>query len=140
VIAPFTRGQPVRVSRRTALAVVAVVLAVAAAATAAAPAASDPPVPTPALAERLGPRTWAFAIPTAWLAAPMPGLRADDVLDLLGARPSERATAADVATGVRVMSVDDRVLVVELTADDASAIVAARSRGLSLIPILRSAR
>jgi hypothetical protein len=138
---PFPPRPRVALSRSAVLALVAALLAVAAAVTAVAPSTpARVPAPTPPLSERLGPRTWAFAIPMAWLSAPMPGLRADDVLDLLGARPSERATATDVATGVRVMSIDERALVVELTADDASAIAAARARGLSLIPILRSTR
>lgn len=90
------------------------------------------------LAERLGVRTWALAIPTSWLAAPIPGLRDDDVLDLIGTRSGERAVASDIATGLRVVSSDERVLIVELTDADASAIASARARGLSLIPILRS--
>ncbi len=98
-----------------------------------------PQAPAP-LAQRLGVRTWALAIPTAWLAAPIPGLREDDILDLIGTRTSERATASQVAAGLRVMSVDERVVVVELTSEDASAIASARARGLSLIPIVRSVR
>ena len=101
-------------------------------------AASSRPIPP--LAQRLGVRTWALAIPASWLAAPIPGLRDDDVLDLLGTRAGERATTTDVASGLRVISSDDRVLVVELTDQDASAIAAARARGLSLVPILRSSR
>lgn len=119
----------------------AAVLLIGAAAFTAIPAEPRPvPVPPPALSERLGPRTWALAIPVGWLSAPIPGLRDDDVLDILGARPGERATASEVATGLRVMATDERTLVVELTAEDASAIASARGRGLSLIPILRSAR
>ncbi|MBI2323891.1 MAG: hypothetical protein HYU87_02860 [Chloroflexi bacterium] len=125
---------------RMAVAVAALLLATASAVTVAVPPPAQTATPTPALSERLGPRTWALAIPVAWLSAPIPGLRDDDVLDLLGARPSERATASDVAAGVRVMAVDERTLVVELTAEDASAIASARARGLALIPILRSTR
>ncbi|HEX9436823.1 MAG TPA: hypothetical protein VGA16_06670 [Candidatus Limnocylindria bacterium] len=126
---------------RGVLAVAAVALAAVAVATAVLPA--PPPAasaPVAALSERLGPKTWALAIPVGWLAAPIAGLRADDVLDLVGTRPSERATASDVAKGLRVMSADERTLVVELTAEDASAIASARARGLSLIPIVRSTR
>lgn len=126
--------------RRTVLAAASLVLATGSSVTVLAPRPAVTPVATPALSERLGPKTWAFALPVAWLAAPLPGLREDDVLDLLGARASERATASDVATGIRVMSVDERTIVVELTAEDASAIAAARARGLSLLPILRSTR
>lgn len=97
-------------------------------------------VPTPALADRLEPRTWAAAIPLAWLAAPLAGLRQGDVLDLIATRTSERANAVEVASGLRVMSLDELSLVVELTSDDASAIAEARARGLSFVPILRSSR
>lgn len=136
----MTRRWPRAVPPRLTLAFAAMV-AIAAAAFTSFPLDPRPvPVPASALSERLGPRTWALAIPVAWLSAPIPGLREDDVLDVIGARPSERATASEVATGLRVMAADDRTLVVELTAEDASAIASARARGLSLIPILRSAR
>ncbi len=126
---------------RRPLVVAAFALAAVAAATALAPH-SDHPVPRPpaSIAERLGSRTWALAIPLTWLAAPIPGLRDEDILDLLGTRPGERATATPIASGLRVLSADDRSLIVELTADDASAIASARARGLSLVPILRSLR
>ena len=134
VVAPRLGAIP-----RLAVAIAALFLAGASALTLAVPPSPVRAEP-PALSQRLGPRTWALAIPVAWLSAPIPGLRDDDVLDLLGARPSERATASDVATGVRVMAVDERTLVVELTAEDAAAVASARARGLSLIPILRSTR
>lgn len=130
----------IAVPARAALAVTAVVLIAAAFVTS---TPSDPRAtasPPAALSDRLGPHTWAYALPVTWLSAPIPGLRSDDVLDLLGARPGERATATEVATGLRVMALDERTLVVELTADDATSITAARARGLSLVPILRSAR
>lgn len=92
------------------------------------------------VAERLGDRTWALAIPITWFAVPLPGVRGDDVVDLLGTRPGERATATEIATGLRVISSDDRALVVELTAADASAIASARARGVTFVPILRSLR
>lgn len=128
------------VPRRTVLAAASLVLAAGSSATVLAPQPVVTPAATPALSDRLGPKTWAFALPVAWLAAPLPGLHEDDILDLLGARAGERATASDVATGVRVMSADERTIVIELTADDAAAIAAARARGLSLLPILRSTR
>jgi hypothetical protein len=125
---------------RPLLIVVALVLAAAAAVAAFAP--GDAPVThAPAsIADRLGVRTWALALPTSWLAAPIPGLRSEDILDLLGTRTGERATATEVATGLRVVSADDRALIVELTEDDASAIASARARGITLVPILRSSR
>lgn len=126
---------------RSAIAVAALILAGASLLTIAAPASpAQTTAPVPPLSQRLGPRTWALAIPVSWLSAPIPGIRDDDVLDLLGARASERATASEVAAGVRVMAVDERTLVVELTAEDAASVAGARARGLALIPILRSTR
>ncbi|MDE3192487.1 MAG: hypothetical protein KGN00_02255 [Chloroflexota bacterium] len=124
---------------RPLLVVAAAALAIVAAATSLAPSGDRPASRAPAsIAERLGERTWAFAIPTSWLTAPLPGLRDDDILDLLGTRVGERA--APIASGLRVLSSDERAVVVELTADDAAAIASARARGLSLVPILRSLR
>jgi hypothetical protein len=133
--AAFPRVRP---DPRAILVAIAGVLLAAGAVTAAAP----PPQPAaaPSIAQRLGPHTYGLAIPVAWLTAPIPGLRDDDVIDLLATRPGERATASEVAGGLRVMAADDRNVVVELTADDAGAIAAARARGLVLIPILRSLR
>ena len=125
---------------RLVLAGAAAVLVALAALTTPMPAGPQPVAAPAPLSERLGPRTWALAIPVGWLTAPMPGLREDDVLDLLGTRAGERATAAAIASGLRVMALDDRVLVVELTDGDASSIASARARGLALVPILRSAR
>ena len=126
---------------RPALAVVALALAAIAGAAALAPSHErEAPRPPASTAERLGARTWALAIPASWLAAPLPGLRDEDIVDLLGTRPGERATVTSVASGLRVVSSDDRALVVELTAEDASSIASARARGLSLVPILRSTR
>ena len=134
---PLSRTIPLR---RVAVLAAAFVLAAAAALTALTPANAHPEPPAPSLAARLGPRTWAMAIPVAWLAAPMPDLRADDVVDLLGTHAGERAIASEVATGLRVMSMDEGTIVVELAVDDAAAIAEARARGLSLVPILRSSQ
>lgn len=129
------------ISARAAMVAIAAVLAAAALIAAVVPAdGRAAPVPPPSLAHRLGVKTYALALPTAWLAAPIPGLREEDILDLLGTRSGERATASEVAAGLRVMSADDRVLVVELTGEDASAIAGARARGLALVPILRAAK
>lgn len=118
----------------------AALAAVLALASAAAPGSAPVQATALGLADRLEPRTWALAIPLGWMAAPLAGLREGDVLDLIGTRTSERANATEVARGLRVMSLDDRSLVVELTAEDASAIAEARARGLSFVPILRSSR
>lgn len=125
---------------RALLVAAALVLVVLGAATALAPAEVHPAAAPASIADRLGERTWALAIPPSWLAAPIPGLRGEDILDLIGTRPGERATATEIATGLRVIAADDRALLVELTEEDASAIASARARGLSLVPILRSSR
>lgn len=128
-------------SARALLVAAAAVLVAIGSAAALAPSESQPAARSPSsIADRLGERTWALAIPPSWLAAPIPGLRGEDILDLIGTRPGERATASEVATGLRVIVADDRAVVVELTAEDASAIAGARARGLSLVPILRSSR
>jgi hypothetical protein len=129
-----------RSSRRAILLSAAGAIVVGGVLAAALPTHGGAPAPERVLSQELGTRTWALAIPVAWLSAPIPGLRHDDVLDILGTRSSERANTTEVATGLRVMSADDRVVVVELTDGDASAIAAARARGLALIPILRSVR
>lgn len=125
---------------RHGLLAAAVVAAAFAVLTAVAPASEPAPVKPVALADRLEPRTWAMALPLAWLATPLDGLRPGDVLDLIGTRTSERATASEIAAGLRVVAIDEQAVVVELTAADASAIAAARGRGLSFVPILRSSR
>ncbi len=125
---------------RALLVAAALVLVVLGAATALAPAEARPAAAPVSIADRLGERTWALAIPPSWLAAPIPGLRGEDILDLIGTRPGERATASEIATGLRVIAADDHALLVELTEEDASAIASARARGLSLVPILRSSR
>lgn len=129
-------------SPRAAISLAGAVAALALAVSSAAgslPGEAPTPGPVP-LADRLQPDTWAFAIPSSWLAAPIPGLRTGDVLDLVGVRASERATAVDIAAGVRVVSIDDRAVVVELTFEDASAVSVARARGLMILPVLRSSR
>lgn len=138
---PIVR-RPVLPSPRAAIPLAGAVAALALAMSGAAgslPGAAPVPSPAP-LADRLQPETWAFAIPSSWLAAPIPGLRIGDVLDLVGVRASERATAVDIAAGVRVVSLDDRSVVVELTFEDASAVAVARARGLMILPVLRSSR
>lgn len=134
---PLAREIPLRAA---ALLVGAVLLAAAAGLTALLPARVDPSAPAPSLAQQLEPGTWALAIPVSWLSAPIPGVRQGDVIDLLGTRAGERATAREVASGLRLRSADERTLVVELTPGDASEIADARAQGLALIPLLRSGR
>ncbi|MDP9265209.1 MAG: hypothetical protein M3O91_03685, partial [Chloroflexota bacterium] len=84
--------------------------------------------------------SWAVAIPASWLAAPLPGLRTGDRIDVLAVRPGERATASAIAFDLEVMSFDDRTLVLDAGAEDATALAVARAGGLLIVPLLRSAR
>jgi hypothetical protein len=92
------------------------------------------------LAESLAPSTWAMTVPTAWLAAPVPRVGTGDLIDVLAVRQGERAYAVPVAYAARVVSADERGLVLELDEEGASAIAIARGGGLLLVPLLRSTR
>lgn len=135
----LTAGAIRRPRRRTALGlVVAVLLFVAA--LSARPVDGAPVQGPAALADRLAPSSWAVAVPVSWLAAPLPGLRTGDRIDLLAVRPGERATASAIAFDLEVMSFDDRALVVDAGAEDATALAVARGGGLLIVPLLRSTR
>ncbi|MGH2498880.1 MAG: hypothetical protein ACRDF0_02115 [Candidatus Limnocylindria bacterium] len=101
------------------------------------PSASAPAL---SLAAALPPSTWAFAIPHAWLVAPITGLSPGDRIDVLALRASDRATASAIAFDLEVMSVDERALVVAVDANGATALAVARASGLLLVPLLRSER
>lgn len=92
------------------------------------------------IADSLAPGTWAFSIPTSWLAAPIAGLHPGDRLDILALRPGEHATATAVALDLVVISVDERSVIVGSGADDLTALGVARASGLLLVPLLRSTR
>ena len=98
------------------------------------------PPPPPSLAESLAPSTWAMTLPAAWLAAPVPRVGAGDLIDVLAVRQGERAYAVPVAYAARVVTADERGLVLELDEEGASAIAIARGGGLLLVPLLRSTR
>ncbi len=83
---------------------------------------------------------WAMSLPTAWLAAPVPRVRAGDLIDVLAVRQGERAYAIPVAYAARVMASDERGVVLELDEEGASAVAIARGGGLLLVPLLRSSR
>lgn len=95
--------------------------------------------PTP-LAGRLPASSWGFAIPTTWFAAPLVGLRPGDRIDILATKASERPSANAIAFDLEVMSVDERSLVVGVSAFDATAIAVARASGQLIVPLLRSTR
>ncbi len=101
---------------------------------------ADAPSPPASLAESLAPSTWAMTLPAAWLAAPVPRVGAGDLIDVLAVRQGERAYAVPVAYAARVMTVDERGLVLQLDEEGASAIAIARGGGLMLVPLLRSTR
>jgi hypothetical protein len=91
------------------------------------------------LAQRLSMSTWALAVPTAWLAAPLAEVRSGDRVDLLAVRAGERPLAVAIAADLRVMSSDERSIVFEVDEESATAIASARASGLLIVPLLRSA-
>jgi hypothetical protein len=90
------------------------------------------------LAERLSVSTWAIAIPTGWLAAPLVEVRSGDSVDLLAVRGGDRPLAVAIAADLRVMSADERTIVFEVDEESATAIATARASGLLIVPLLRS--
>ena len=124
--------------RRVALGAASALLAVGALGAEMSGAAA--PSPPASLAESLAPSTWAMTLPAAWLAAPAPRVSAGDLIDVLAVRQGERAYAVPVAYAARVVTADERGLVLELDEEGASAIAIARGGGLLLVPLLRSTR
>jgi hypothetical protein len=98
------------------------------------------PAAPASLADSLSPSTWAMSLPAAWLAAPVPGVRTGDLIDVLAVRQGDRAYAVPVAYAAKVMAADEHGVVLELDEEGASAIAIARGGGLLLVPLLRSAR
>jgi hypothetical protein len=81
-----------------------------------------------------------MTVPSAWLAAPVPPVRRGDAIDILAMHSGDKAYSIPVAYGVRVVSVTDRGLLLEVDETDATAIATARGGGLLLVPLLRSTR
>jgi len=94
----------------------------------------------PSLSARLPSSSWGLAIPTSWFAAPIADLRIGDRIDILAMRSSERPTANAIAFDLEVMSVDERTVVLGVSAFDASAIAVARAGGQLIVPLVRSTR
>lgn len=90
------------------------------------------------LAQRLSASTWAIAVPTGWLAAPLAEVRNGDTVDLLAVRSGDRPLAVAIAADLRVMSADERSVVFEVDEASATAIATARASGLLIVPLLRS--
>ena len=125
--------------RRIAAGLASLALLGAAASTSAFTADTPPPEPV-SLAAQLPPSSWGLAIPLSWFAAPPASLRPGDRIDVIAMRSSERPSANAIAFDLEVMSVDERTLVVGVSAFDASAIAVARAGGQLIVPLLRSKR
>jgi hypothetical protein len=104
------------------------------------PRSADDAAARASLAERLSMSTWALAVPTAWLAAPLAETRVGDSVDLLAVRNGDRPLAVAIAADLRVMSADERSIVFEVDEENATAIATARASGLLIVPLLRSTR
>jgi hypothetical protein len=98
----------------------------------------DQPTHADSLAARLSTSTWALAVPTTWLAAPVADVRSGDSIDLLAVRTGDRPLAIAIAADLRVMSADERSIVFEVDEESATAIASARASGLLIVPLLRS--
>jgi hypothetical protein len=143
VLPALTFARPRVPSRRIAAAGIGIVLLIASAAAAVATSSATSANATDAdatLAHRLTESTWALAVPTAWLAAPLADVRANDSVDLLAVRVGDRPLTLPLAADLRVMVLDDRSVVFEVDEESATAIATARASGLLIIPLLRSAR
>ena len=130
-------------ARRVIAAGSAVVLALASATTARfsdSPTTADLASPSRPLTERLAASTWALAVPTAWLAAPLPEVRIGDSVDLLAVRQGDRPLAVPIAADLRVMGTDDRTVTFEVDEESATAIATARASSFLIVPLLRSTR
>jgi Flp pilus assembly protein CpaB len=92
------------------------------------------------LAARLPPASWGIAVPTSWFAAPIGALRPGDRVDIVALKAAERPTATAIAFDLEVMTVDERTLVLGVSAFDATAIATARAGGQLIVPLLRSTR
>jgi hypothetical protein len=99
---------------------------------------ADETVVNRSMAERLSASTWAMAVPTAWLAAPLAEVRSGDSVDLLAVRSGDRPLAVAIAADLRVMSADERSVVFEVDEESATGIATAHASGLFIVPLLRS--
>jgi hypothetical protein len=99
---------------------------------------ADEAAASTSLAQRLSMSTWALAVPTSWLAAPLAEARSGDSVDLLAVRAGDRPLAVAIAADLRVMGADERSIVFEVDEEGATAIASARASGLLIVPLLRS--
>jgi hypothetical protein len=103
-----------------------------------APRFADEEAVSGSLSQRLSVSTWAIAVPTGWLAAPIAEVRSGDSVDLLAVRSGDRPLAIAIAADLRVMSADERSIVFEVDEESATAIATARASGMLIVPLLRS--
>lgn len=96
--------------------------------------------PSPSLAAAVAPAALAARVPHAWLAAAPPRLAAGDRVDVIGSRASERVGAVNIVVDARVLEVYGDAVVLELAAEDVTALVAARAHAYVLILVLRPTR
>jgi hypothetical protein len=96
------------------------------------------PAPSGSLAQRLSMSTWAIAVPTGWLAAPLAEVRSGDSVDLLAVRSGDRPFAVAIAADLRVMSADEHAIVFEVDEESATTIATAHASGMLIVPLLRS--
>lgn len=106
----------------------------------AAPAPRETGPEPAALAARLPPASWGIAVPVGWLSAPIAELRPGDRVDIVALRAGERPVANAIAFDLEVMSLDERTLVLGVSAFDATAIATARAAGQLIVPLVRSTR
>jgi threonine dehydrogenase-like Zn-dependent dehydrogenase len=92
------------------------------------------------LAQRLSEATWALAVPTAWLAAPVAEIHSGDSVDLIAVRMGDRPLAVPIAADLRVMGADVAAVIFQVDEETATAIASARASGLLIVPLLRSSR
>jgi hypothetical protein len=134
-----TSARRIQPARRVLLIAGAAVLA-SAAFTTGALAPPVAPMPAVSLADEIRPASWAMSLPQSWLAAPVPRLRLGDALDIFAVRQGDRAYSVPVAYAVSVVALDDKAIVLEVSQDDATAVLTAHGGGMLLVPLLRSTR
>ena len=135
----FTQRRMALPQRRVLLAVCgSALLATSVVSTLFSAAPRDEGVASSSLAQRLSVSTWAIAVPTGWLAAPLVEVQSGDSVDLLAVRSGDRPFAVAIAADLRVMSADERSIVFEVDEESATAIATARASGLLIVPLLRS--
>ena len=92
------------------------------------------------LSRRLDLTSVGLTLPLSWLATGIGAAQPDDRLDLLGVRRGDATSVYPLASGARVLTVEDRAVVLALAPDDAAQVALARSADLLIVPLLRPRR